>query len=127
MRATMVLLRQCLRLTLFTRPQCSLCEDAKGVLSTVWDRRPFEYDEVNVMAAKQDKWRALYEFDTPVVRSFSLALNPLGCTDRLQVHINATEENNHSFETTTAAQKLMHRFSEQDLESGMDKAIMSTK
>ena len=67
MRATTVLLRQCVRLTFFTRPNCSLCDDGKGVLSKIWDRRPFNYDEVNVMAAKQDKWKALYEFDTPVV------------------------------------------------------------
>lgn len=65
-----MLFRQALRLTLFTRPHCSLCDDAKGVLSKVWDRRPFEYDEVNVMEAKQDKWKKLYEFDTPVVCIF---------------------------------------------------------
>jgi glutaredoxin len=67
MRSTAILLRQTLRLTLFTRPNCSLCDDAKGVLSKVWDRRPFEYDEVNVMDSKQGKWKAVYEFDTPVV------------------------------------------------------------
>ena len=67
MRATSALLKQAVRLTLFTRPDCSLCVDAKGVLSKVWDRRPFEYDEIDVM--KQDKWKALYEFDTPVVSS----------------------------------------------------------
>ena len=69
MRATAVLWKQCARLTLFTRPNCSLCEDAKGVLSKVWDRRPFEYDEINVMTDQQGKWKALYEFDTPVVRA----------------------------------------------------------
>jgi len=55
------------RLTLFTRPNCSLCDDAKVVLSRVWDRKPFQYDEINVMAADQGRWKDLYEFDTPVV------------------------------------------------------------
>ena len=76
MRPTVILFRQCLRLTFFTRPNCSLCDDAKGVLSKVWDRRPFEYDEINVMEKNQDKWKALYEFDTPVVRSFLSARIP---------------------------------------------------
>lgn len=60
--------RQTLRLTFFTRPNCGLCTEAKEVISTVWKRRPFEYDEIDVMAAKQAKWKELYEFDTPVVR-----------------------------------------------------------
>ena len=69
MRATPTLLRQCVRLTFFTRPNCTLCDEAKLVVNKVWKRRPFEYDEIDVMAPKQDKWKALYEFDTPVVRS----------------------------------------------------------
>ncbi|KAK3720413.1 hypothetical protein LTR37_003825 [Vermiconidia calcicola] len=77
-------------------------------MSKVWDRRPFEYDEINVMEAKREKWKALYEFDTPVV------------------HIDATEENNHSFETTAAARKLMHRFSAHELESTMDETMKAT-
>jgi hypothetical protein len=36
-------------------------------MSKVWDRRPFEYTEIDVMAANQTKWKNLYEFDTPVV------------------------------------------------------------
>jgi len=67
MRATTVLRRFTCRLTLFTRKNCSLCDDAKKVLSNVWDRRPFEYDEIDVMETSQEKWKALYEFDTPVV------------------------------------------------------------
>ena len=75
MRATLPLFRQCLRLTMFTRPHCSLCDDAKGVLARVWERRPFEYDEVDVMKAKHKKWKPLYEFETPVV----LTLNRFSC------------------------------------------------
>jgi len=60
------------RLTLFTRPNCSLCDDAKVVLSRVWDRRPFHYDEIDVMSADQGRWKDLYEFDTPAVSAIPL-------------------------------------------------------
>ena len=43
----------------------------------------------------------------------------------LKVHVDATEENNHSFETTNAARKLMHRFTEQQVESAMDETMKS--
>lgn len=57
------------RITLFTRSNCKLCSDAKEVLSNVWDKRPFEYDEINVMEHSDQKWKNMYEFDTPVVSS----------------------------------------------------------
>lgn len=44
-------------------------------------------------------------------------------TDLLEVHVDATEENNHNFQTTNEAKKLMHRFSEQQVESTMDEAM----
>ena len=69
MLATRVLFQQALRLTLFTRQNCGLCEDAKVVLSKVRDKRPFDYEEVDVMSPGQQKWKAAYEFDTPVVRN----------------------------------------------------------
>lgn len=69
MRASAILRQQwSLRMTLFVRQNCSLCTDAKDVMSKVWDRRPFEYTEIDVMAPNQTKWKNLYEFDTPVVR-----------------------------------------------------------
>jgi glutaredoxin len=55
------------RITLFTRSNCKLCSDAKEVLSNVWDKRPFEYDEINVMEHSDQRWKNMYEFDTPVV------------------------------------------------------------
>lgn len=66
MRATTVLRRCGLHLTFFTRDNCSLCTDAKHTMSKVWDRRPFEYTEINVMQPQHQKWK-IYEFDTPVV------------------------------------------------------------
>lgn len=67
MRATFRLLQQACRITLFTRPNCKLCTDAKVALSNVWDARPFEYQEVEIMKEEGKMWRDLYEFDTPVV------------------------------------------------------------
>lgn len=60
------------RITLFTRPNCSLCDDAKEALARVSSRRTFSFAEVDVMQPAQKKWKDLYEFDTPVVSSYFL-------------------------------------------------------
>lgn len=67
MFATRRLLQQACRITLFTRETCGLCKQAKGVLSDVWDKRPFEYTEVNVDKPESKPWLTLYDFDVPVV------------------------------------------------------------
>lgn len=67
MRASLQLLQQTARLTLFTRANCSLCDTAKTVVAQAERRREFEYKEVNVMDPGQQQWKELYEFDTPVV------------------------------------------------------------
>lgn len=66
MFATRRLLQAC-RITLFTRENCGLCVQAKGVLSHVWDTRPFVYREVNLAQPESKSWRELYDFDIPVV------------------------------------------------------------
>lgn len=66
--------------TLFTRPNCSLCENAKTVISSVSQSRSFEYTEVNVMCVGQESWKRLYEFDTPVVRILMAQLSHLSLT-----------------------------------------------
>nr|POE47860.1 glutaredoxin-like protein [Quercus suber] len=99
MRLTLRLWQQSLRLTLFTRENCSLCVDAKTVLSRVWDKRAFAFEEVDVMQLKHQKWKDIYEFDTPVVH-----------VDR-----NAPDRS-----TSIQSRKLMHRFSEADVEKVMD-------
>lgn len=62
------------RITFFTRDTCGLCKQAKGVLSNVWDKRPFEYKEVNVDLPEPESkaWRNLYDFDVPVVRHYDI-------------------------------------------------------
>ena len=60
-------LLQSLRITLFTRQSCSLCSKAKTELSQVWEKRPFIFEEVDVIKPEFQSWRNLYEFDVPVV------------------------------------------------------------
>ena len=67
MKASSRLLQHSARLTLFTRANCSLCDCAKSVLSSLGKRRSFEFNEVDVMATGQKQWKDIYEFDTPVV------------------------------------------------------------
>ncbi|KAF2266861.1 hypothetical protein CC78DRAFT_458286 [Lojkania enalia] len=86
------------RITLFTRWNCSLCDTAKSVVQNVKTLRPFEYQEINVMDRGQEKWKAVYEFDTPVI------------------HIDKSG----SGHTTTSARKLMHRFKEDEVAKVMD-------
>ncbi|CCU76762.1 glutaredoxin domain-containing protein [Blumeria hordei DH14] len=86
-----------IRITLFTRVNCSLCVDAKKTLAEVQKIRPFEYREINVMDPESKDWRDIYEFDTPVE-----------CA-KLSSH----------------AQKLMHRFKSQDVVAKM--VLVETK
>lgn len=67
MKPALRLLQHAHKIVLFSRANCSLCTDAKTVLSQVWERKPFEYEEIDVMSPGQQHWKDLYEFDTPVV------------------------------------------------------------
>lgn len=69
MHPTCRLLQYSARITLFTRSHCSLCETAQASIDHLANRRSFEVNTINVMAAGQQQWKDLYEFDTPVVRS----------------------------------------------------------
>lgn len=106
MLPTAILRQYACRITFFTRQNCSLCVDAKTVLTKVWERKPFEYTEIDVMAPQQERWKALYEFDTPVI------------------HVDKCRENSASFQTSEAARKLMHRFDEKEVEKVMDEEMM---
>lgn len=61
------LLQHTVRVTLFTRENCSICEKGKKVIQEISKRRTFDYRQVDVMASDQQQWKPLYEFDTPVV------------------------------------------------------------
>lgn len=68
MRSSTVVWQHALRLTLFTRPHCGLCDEAKYILTKIRPKRPFDYAEIDVMSPGQQKWKDVYELDTPVVR-----------------------------------------------------------
>lgn len=68
MRQTVQLLQHRTLVTLFTRQGCSLCDNAKSVISNLTKKKKaFDYQQVDVMASDQQQWKLLYEFDTPVV------------------------------------------------------------
>ena len=68
MHPSRCLLQHATRIVLYTRAQCALCDEAKIVLKRVWEKRPFEFQEVDVMARENRQWRKPYQFETPVVR-----------------------------------------------------------
>uniref|UniRef100_A0A381LHQ9 Glutaredoxin-like protein n=1 Tax=Blumeria graminis f. sp. tritici 96224 TaxID=1268274 RepID=A0A381LHQ9_BLUGR len=91
-----------IRITLFTRVNCSLCVDAKKTLADVQKIRPFEYREINVMDPESLGWRDIYEFDVPVVS------------------ISASSQGEECTKLSSHAQKLMHRFKPQDVVAKMN-------
>ncbi|KAI1908601.1 hypothetical protein LOZ53_004370 [Ophidiomyces ophidiicola] len=94
------LLSQNLRLTLFTRVNCSLCDVVKHTLDQVQKRRPFIYAEVDVM--KQKEWTRAYQYEVPVL------------------HIQKPVSAGADPEVLTEAKKLFHRFTQEELEKAMD-------
>ncbi|KAK5712869.1 hypothetical protein LTR17_017838 [Elasticomyces elasticus] len=95
---------------MFSRRNCLLCDDAKVVVRKVMEKRPAEYKEYDVMNAGNERWKDLYEFDTPVACVFEF---------RFVVHIDRTSSLSKG-ETTAQAKKLMHRFTEAQLQAAMD-------
>lgn len=122
MRAAAVLRTAACRITLFTRENCSLCDDAKTVLKQVWTKRPHEYDEIDVMSDRNKQWKALYEFDTPVVSTDRIS-NYDGSIDYVKVHIDRIIEGDKKFVTTPSAVKIMHRLQESQIYTLMDKVM----
>ncbi|CZT22679.1 uncharacterized protein RCC_08384 [Ramularia collo-cygni] len=75
-------------------------------MSKVWDKRPFEYKEVDIKARDMEKWKALYEFDVPV----------------LHVERNVGDEkvNGDGEVLGTGGRKVKHRSTVEELEGVMD-------
>ncbi|KAH6660259.1 hypothetical protein BKA67DRAFT_653454 [Truncatella angustata] len=103
MRATGRLFQHASRITLFTRENCGLCTQAKSVLSDLWDQRPFEYKEVDIIKSQQiPRWRDLYEFDVPVI------------------HIAKATAPEEQPQLSSKAVKLMHRFTVDEVQTKMN-------
>ncbi|KAG0131489.1 hypothetical protein HOY82DRAFT_608084 [Tuber indicum] len=103
MRQTLVLFlrRLPIHITLYSRATCSLCDTARTELSQAWEKRPFEYAEVDVM--KDDKWR-VYEFDVPVI------------------HVSRTI-GEKGIEEGEKMRKLMHKFKAAEVVGVMEKVL----
>lgn len=67
MRPTLSFLQYTARITLFSRPNCSLCDTAKATVNRLSEARSVECNVVDVMSAGTTQWKDLYEFDAPVV------------------------------------------------------------
>ena len=83
-------------LTLFTRINCGLCNNAKNEVIKLHKRKPFEYQELDVMISGNEIWKNAYEFDVPV-----LHVQRLG-------------------DTEIGPRKLFHRFTEEEVEGLID-------
>ncbi|KAF2085183.1 hypothetical protein K490DRAFT_47324 [Saccharata proteae CBS 121410] len=94
------LLHQACRVTLFTRQGCGLCDNAKATLMKVQQQRPFEYEEIDVMAPGKASWKLLYELDVPVAH-----IGPV--TEKL---LYTPQEN-----------KLWHRFDQNQIKAALDR------
>lgn len=99
MRATSRLLQYKSSIILFTRDNCSLCENAKLVLRAVGAKKRYRYEEIDVMSPGQEAWK-VYEFDTPVVHVYPLSSTTTGKDEPTIVK---------------ECGKLMHRFTENQL------------
>lgn len=123
MFVTRRLLQAC-RITLFSRDDCGLCTQAKGVLSDVWDKRPFQYTEVNLAKPEFKHWKNLYDFDIPVVSTISFLFltvsNVRGLTPGEQIHISKADAPEEDVNKYGKAIKLMHRFTTEQVEAKMD-------
>jgi glutaredoxin len=104
MRATLARRMYTAQLTLFTRADCGLCEVAKQRLDEVRKKRTVEYSEVDILADGQQKWRNMYEFDVPVL------------------HVERVMHTYSKPNIVTEAQKLMHRFTAEEVEKLIDEA-----
>lgn len=94
---TPALLSRGVRLTFFTRVNCSLCDTAKHNVNQLLKRKPLPYSEIDVMATGNKMWKDVYEFDTPVL------------------HVQRTDQAD-----AAEPKKLFHRFSEQEVEKLVD-------
>ena len=120
MRVVGRLLQHASRVTLFTRANCSLCDQAKLELSRAWEKKPFEFKEVDIMACGQEQWKDVYEFDTPVVSEPSFLCFAHCCPfayNRMQLHVEKAGKEARGVASSAASglRKAMHRFSEQQI------------
>ncbi|KAK9447252.1 uncharacterized protein V1518DRAFT_421740 [Limtongia smithiae] len=86
LRPTRLLLRRCYssstafpRLTLYTRVQCGLCDDAKAAVEEAHSQLPPEisYTSVDIMLPQNKDWFEVYAYDVPVIHFQTAADGPV--------------------------------------------------
>ncbi|KAH9928501.1 uncharacterized protein BXZ73DRAFT_102341 [Epithele typhae] len=55
------------RLTLYSGPNCSLCDVAKAALAKVRQQRAFELETVNIQDPGQERWKNKYVYWIPAL------------------------------------------------------------
>lgn len=104
-------------LTLFTRPNCSLCDSAKLVLQSLSKKKHFQLNQLDIMDPVNARWKRIYELDTPVVRYLKVhGFKKISKADYLQLHVQPLSRANALPDLATDARKLMHRFTETQVE-----------
>ena len=78
------------------------------MLPKLRERRPFDFQEVNIYKCGQERWRMLYKYDIPVL------------------HVQPATEDSPDPDLAAEAKKLMHRFSEKEVEELMDQVEKET-
>jgi len=104
MRPSLALRMYSAQLTLFTRANCGLCDVAKARVAEVLKKRTVDYKEVDIMAEGQNEWKNMYDFDVPVL------------------HVERVQHTYSKPNIVMEAKKLMHRFSEEDVEKLIEDA-----
>ena len=99
---------------LFTRHNCSLCDNAKSVINNLSKKKAFDYQQVDVMASDQRQWKMLYEFDAPVVGS--TPHEESATESNLKLHVQRIVHTTSEPQIVPQARKLMHRFDENQVE-----------
>lgn len=122
MRPSVRLLQHTARITLFTRQQCSLCDNAKAVLTKLGKKRSFDYHEIDVMRPGQEQWKLAYEFDAPVVSTPDLKTRKRYLSIHHKVHVQRVFHTYSKPDIATEARKLMHRFTEEQVQALIDEA-----
>ena len=77
-----------IKLTFFTRPNCSLCDAAKFVVDRVAHHFEFDFEAVDISEAGNARWHKRYEHHIPVL------------------HINGEERFRHRFNERELKQAL---------------------
>ncbi|PGH21535.1 hypothetical protein AJ80_03203 [Polytolypa hystricis UAMH7299] len=97
------ILAQNIRLTLFTRVNCGLCDTAKHTVTQLQKRKPFLYAEKDIMLPENKPWKDVYEFDVPVL------------------HVQRIVDDNNDKESLLSdPKKLFHRFTEEEVEKTIE-------